>query len=265
MQGGSAARNRACQPTQGGAPVSGFRRIGSLVDVLFAPEPRQFAPGRHGPHDEIGPSTNCISSMRVSCLNWKWLTRAVVCIGTQGTFALLSGHPMSNEVGAGGYHVESPHGIGRFFVLATLGGRVRPWPGVGVWHRSLWGQRASQESGVVDRGLHPQLGLLSSSGRPSRPAFLRSHDGPQRYGSGLGKPAARRSNRGGCSAGRAGMAGPHRERGGGTRRGGYGWVGPLYWPLASTLSTTTPPIWGDEIGLWTTLSDIMPRSGALWP
>lgn len=81
-----------------------------------------------------------------------------------------------------------------------------------------------------------------------RTAFLRSPDVPGATDSGLGNPAVRRQ-----VVAAAALAGWHGGRiaNGWWRHGdgGYGWVGPLFWPFA-IYDIHDYAIWGDGIGLW---------------
>jgi LTXXQ motif family protein len=82
----------------------------------------------------------------------------------------------------------------------------------------------------------------------SRTAALRSQDIRQANDSGLADPAVRRQ-----IVAVAALAGWHggRTENGWWRHGdgGYGWVGPLFWPFA-IYDIYDYTIWGDRIGLW---------------
>jgi hypothetical protein len=81
-----------------------------------------------------------------------------------------------------------------------------------------------------------------------RTASLRSQDVRNAMDSGLGNPAARRQ-----IVAAAALAGWHggRSANGWWRHGdgGYGWVGPLFWPFA-IYDIYDYTIWGDGIGFW---------------
>jgi len=81
-----------------------------------------------------------------------------------------------------------------------------------------------------------------------RTAALRSQDVPSAMDSGLGNPAVRRQ-----VVAAAALAGWHGGRiaNGWWRHGdgGYGWVGPLFWPFA-IYDIHDYAIWGDGIGFW---------------
>ena len=95
-------------------------------------------------------------------------------------------------------------------------------------------------------GLHHARGLARHG--QIRTASLRSQDVRSVMDSGLGNPAVRRQ-----IVASAALAGWH---GGRTANawwrhgdGGYGWVGPLYWPFA-IYDIHDYAIWGDGIGFW---------------
>jgi hypothetical protein len=81
-----------------------------------------------------------------------------------------------------------------------------------------------------------------------RTAALRPQDGPAAMDPGLGNPALRRQ-----LVAAAALAGWHggRTANGWWRHGdgGYGWVGPLFWPFA-LYDIHDYAIWGDGIGFW---------------
>ncbi len=81
-----------------------------------------------------------------------------------------------------------------------------------------------------------------------RTASLRSQDPHNPTGSGLGNPAARREIV--AAAALAGWHGGHIADGWWRHGdGGYGWVGPLFWPFA-IYDIYDYTIWGDGIGFW---------------
>src|ERR1700736_4598688 len=84
--------------------------------------------------------------------------------------------------------------------------------------------------------------------RHIRTASLRSQDVRNAMDSGLGNPAVRRQ-----IVAAAALAGWHGGRiaNGWWRHddGGYGWVGPLFWPFA-IYDVYDYAIWGDGIGFW---------------
>ena len=95
-------------------------------------------------------------------------------------------------------------------------------------------------------GLHHARGLARHG--QIRTASLRSQDVRSVMDSGLGNPAVRRQ-----IAASAALAGWHggRTANGWWRHGdgGYGWVGPLYWPFA-IYDIYDYAIWGDGFGFW---------------
>ena len=81
-----------------------------------------------------------------------------------------------------------------------------------------------------------------------RTASLRSQDPLNPTGSGLGNPAVRRQMV--AAAALAGWHGGHIADGWWRHGdGGYGWVGPLFWPFA-IYDIYDYTIWGDGIGFW---------------
>ena len=81
-----------------------------------------------------------------------------------------------------------------------------------------------------------------------RTASLRSQDPLNPTGSGLGNPAVRRQMV--AAAALAGWHGGHIADGWWRHGdGGYGWVGPLFWPFA-VYDIYDYTIWGDGIGFW---------------
>jgi LTXXQ motif family protein len=81
-----------------------------------------------------------------------------------------------------------------------------------------------------------------------RTASLRSQDVRNAVDSGLGNPAARRQIV--AAAALAGWHGGHIANGWWRHGdGGYGWVGPLFWPFA-IYDIYDYTIWGDGIGFW---------------
>ena len=81
-----------------------------------------------------------------------------------------------------------------------------------------------------------------------RTASLRSQDVPNAVDSGLGNPAVRRQAV--AAAALAGWHGGHTANGWWRHDdGGYGWVGPLFWPFALS-DIYDYAIWGDGIGFW---------------
>ena len=81
-----------------------------------------------------------------------------------------------------------------------------------------------------------------------RTASLRSQDVPNAMDSGLGNPAVRRQIV--AAAALAGWHGGHVANGWWRHGdGGYGWVGPLFWPFA-IYDIYDYAIWGDGIGFW---------------
>jgi hypothetical protein len=81
-----------------------------------------------------------------------------------------------------------------------------------------------------------------------RTASLSSQDVGNAVGSGLGIPAARRQLV--AAAALAGWHGGHTANGWWRHDdGGYGWVGPLFWPFA-IYDIYDYAIWGDDIGFW---------------
>jgi LTXXQ motif family protein len=95
-------------------------------------------------------------------------------------------------------------------------------------------------------GLHHARGLARHG--HIRTAALRSHDVRNAMDSGLGNPAVRRQ-----IAAAAALAGWHGGRiaNGWWQHGdgGYGWVGPLFWPFP-IYDIYDYTIWGDGIGFW---------------
>ena len=75
-----------------------------------------------------------------------------------------------------------------------------------------------------------------------------SRAGGLRNGRLLSNPAARAQIAAGLAAGRLAWR-PRRERMVAARHGGYGWVGPLFWPFAYH-DIYDYAIWGDGIGFW---------------
>jgi LTXXQ motif family protein len=95
-------------------------------------------------------------------------------------------------------------------------------------------------------GLH-HARAFARSGR-TRTAFLRSQDVRSAMDSRLGNPAARRQIV--AAAALAGWHGGHIANGWWRHGdGGYGWVGPLFWPFA-IYDIYDYTIWGDGIGFW---------------
>jgi hypothetical protein len=95
-------------------------------------------------------------------------------------------------------------------------------------------------------GLH-HARAFARSGR-TRTAFPRSQDVRSAMDSGLGNPAARRQIV--AAAALAGWHGGHIANGWWRHGdGGYGWVGPLFWPFA-IYDIYDYTIWGDATGFW---------------
>jgi hypothetical protein len=81
-----------------------------------------------------------------------------------------------------------------------------------------------------------------------RTASQRSQDVPNAVESGLGNPALRRQVA--AAAALAGWHGGHTANGWWRHGdGGYGWVGPLFWPFA-IYDISDYAVWGDGIGFW---------------
>src|SRR5258705_4558612 len=165
----------------------------------------------------------------------------------QGTFGSSLRHlGDAVRLGAGGCHVEVLHWNCR---CRSGNPAVERGPGQSAsWCRSPWGREICSSPLTFTGGLHRAHSFARH--RHIRNTSLRSQDIRSAMNSRrlLSNPAAR-----GRVAAAAALAGWHGGRiaNGWWQHGdgGYGWVGPLFWPFAYH-DIYDYTIWGDGIGFW---------------